>query len=637
MFDAPNLLDQFSSTLVKEKVDIIEFAESPDFLGRKLYPRQKTLLKILFLMDLDDYDRKVLKEWEADPEIEICPKLDERIVYLKKNGYPHFRVVQLVGGRRSSKGFLTGLSIAYKAYLMTLHDDLHDEFNLPAGKEIFFSIVADSLDQAVEHQFSDAADAALDIKPLQKQRLLGKHLQQSLSTYTPGDLRRVANLRAAGVKVDKDMGSLVIKAHGTNSKTIRGSAALMFIFDEMAHLIAGGSRMSDEQLWKAAIPSVQQFREQGMIFANSSPWTKEGKFFALYEQALALDPPEVGKPEFPDQFMLRFPSWTLYEDWKKFDMPPPPAEPPEDSPIMAFEEKADPESFKVEYRAQFAEVIDAFLRPEMVDRMFDPIFNTETIGYAPEPTTNGILYLRYKGHGDPSSTGANFGIAIGHVESVKNEHGLDEDHVIFDLINAFYPEDFDQNTIDWLQVVPEITHLINVYRPFEFTFDQFDSRMAIQQLIQNLHEKGIGETQVWEKTADAGKNRRRALNFRAALNLGRVHAPHPDTYRGGVKNPIELARQELIRLQEKSGRVDKPSIGPIKTKDIADCIMEVTDALIGDTLHQNQPGLEGAIALGGSAGWSPVSGNTMQFPEFSSWMGKRTPQTPNPARGRSGR
>jgi hypothetical protein len=39
---------------------------------------------------------------------------------------------------------------------------------------------------------------------------------------------------------------------------------------------------------------------------------------------------------------------------------------------MAQEEKADPDSFKVEFRSNFAEVIDAFLNPEMVDRIFDP-------------------------------------------------------------------------------------------------------------------------------------------------------------------------------------------------------------------------------------------------------------------------
>lgn len=60
--EAPNLLDQFSAALVKDSVDIITFAEDPRYLGKKLYPRQRTLLKIIFLQDLDEYDLKVIKE-----------------------------------------------------------------------------------------------------------------------------------------------------------------------------------------------------------------------------------------------------------------------------------------------------------------------------------------------------------------------------------------------------------------------------------------------------------------------------------------------------------------------------------------------------------------------------------------------
>jgi hypothetical protein len=96
----------------------------------------------------------------------------------------------------------------------------------------------------------------------------------------------------------------------------------------------------------------------------------------LYEQAIELDPPEDGKPVYPDHFMLKFPSWALYKDWEKFPgCPPPQVFPPEEDPQLARDEQRDPDTFKVEYRAQFAEVENAFLRSEMVERMFDPAFN----------------------------------------------------------------------------------------------------------------------------------------------------------------------------------------------------------------------------------------------------------------------
>lgn len=621
---APNLLDAFRTSLIKDSVGIVEFAESKKYLGMKLYPRQKTLLKIIFLAELDDYDKRVIAEWESEGgEVTMGPRLLDRIEYLRAHKYPHFRTVQLVGGRRSGKGYMTAIAIAYKAYLLTQIENINHEFGIEEAKSIYFSIVADSLEQAQAHQFGDAVNAILECKPLQEQKLIGKVVAQTVSINTPNDLRRVAAYRAAGAKIDKDLASLQIKAFGTNSKTIRGSASIMFVFDEMAHLIAGESRMSDEELFKASIPSLAQFRENGMIFANSSPYTKTGKFFELYEQALAIDPPEDpenGKILYPDHFMLQFPSWEMYKDW---EMETPKFRgalivDPEHDPILAREELSDPDSFKVEYRSQFAEVVDAFLKPEMVDRMFNPTFTFEALGKHLVPTQGAIGYMRYKAHGDPSSVNANFGIAIGHVEDVIRE-GITQQHVVFDLIDAFYPEDYEDHTIDWLQVVPIITELVNSFRPFEWTFDQFDSTMAIQQLQENLRNMGIGDTNVYSKVATPQTNERRWNNFRAALNLGRVHAPHPDTFSGHARvNSIDLGLNELKRLQIKNGKVDKQTIGSVKTKDIADCIAEVTDALIGDALSSGtHEALSMSPVFGAQGGFFIGKGNTDDFGELS--------------------
>lgn len=636
--EVPNLLDQFSSSLIVDKVSVIEFVESDKYLGRQLYPRQRTLLKIIFLEELDAYDKKVIKEWQdPDGEVKLVSRLEERMKFLRDNGYPHFSTIQLVGGRRSSKGFLTACCMAYKLYQLTQLESLHKHFNIPQGKEVEFSIVAASLDQAVARQFADAFDAIVDIKPLQKQKLIGKALAQSLSVNTPSDLRRTAALRAQGMRIEKDMASLIVQAHGTNSKTIRGAASMMFVFDEMAHLIGGESRMSDIELWTAAIPSVRQFRKDAMIFANSSPYTKTGKFYELYEQSNETDPKDdpKGKILYPDQFMIQFPSWELYKEWKQYKLPMPQVLHPKEDPQLQQEEQKDPDSFKVEYRAQFAEVVDAFLAPEMVDRMFDPKFNFNILKRELEPTRGAVGFMRYKGHGDPASVKANFGIAIGHVEPVENpDTGLLEEHVVLDVIDAFYPEDFkdkkypDQpGTIDWLQVVPTITHLINAFRPFEFTFDQFDSSMAIQQLSHSLKQMGIGDIQVFQKFATHQTNERRWKNFRAALNLGRVHAPHPDKFNPHARvNSIELAREEFKFLQEKNGRVDKQTIGPVQTKDIADCIAEVTDALIGDTLYSVHSALANStIELGAQGGYS--LGNTSQFGELANFYGDQQAAT----------
>ncbi len=59
------------------------------------------------------------------------------------------------------------------------------------------------------------------------------------------------------------------------------------------------------------------------------------------------------------------------------------------------------------------------------------------------------------------------------------------------------------------------------------------------------------------------------------MPLGLVHAPVHD-----------LARLELLHLQERGGRVDHPTYGPVQTSDVSDALFEVTDQLIGDDLDR---------------------------------------------------
>jgi hypothetical protein len=612
----PDLLSMFESQLVKRKVGIVEFAHSPEFCGKPLYPRQRTLLKLIFLEDLDSYDKKVIDEWikssKEGGEVTISPGIYDRYDYLRDHGFPHFRQIQLVGGRRSSKGHITGLATAKKIYDLTLIDNVGEHYGIDVDKDVYIQVVANSKEQAKAMQFADSTNWLLACKSIADQGLISKLLAETTSIFTPYDKQRVLKIESQQGKIDKDLAKIRLQAQGTNSRTLRGQAAIAYIFDEFAHFLSGESNMSAEEVYKAATPSLAQFGKDAMIFTNSSPYTEIGMFFTLYNNSLQLDPPIIGKPVYPDMLMLQYPSWELYKDWdndplykwKGAIMVSPDISDESlansDERIKAqqarFEEMANPESFAVEYRARFAKVIDAFLNPEMVDRAFDPEFTKSKVGRYIDTEYGAKMFSMYKAHGDPSSVVANFGIAVAHIEEVEEEmpdrNGgmflMKVPHVVFDLVDAFYPEDFEEKTIDWMQVVPQIGKLINAFRPIEWTFDQFDSNFAIQQLNSDIGNMGITETQVYMKTANAANNKRRAMNFKAALNLGRIHIPHP-TYPSDKSNKksLELVRQELKFLQDKNGRIDKQEIGPVRTKDIADCLMECVDFLIGDSLTIN--------------------------------------------------
>src|SRR4051812_33605479 len=110
-----DLLDQVESSLAVSRISIDEFSESDNFCNKPLYPRQRVLLKLLFLEELTGAEEDVLTYWikggRNGSEISISPNIRERVDYLRERGYSHFREVVLVGGRRSSKGFCTGMAL----------------------------------------------------------------------------------------------------------------------------------------------------------------------------------------------------------------------------------------------------------------------------------------------------------------------------------------------------------------------------------------------------------------------------------------------------------------------------------------------------------------------------------------------
>jgi hypothetical protein len=292
---------------------------------------------------------------------------------------------------------------------------------------------------------------------------------------------------------------------------------------------------------------------------------------------------------------------------------------------MKAEERKDPESFRVEFRSHFADVMDSFLNPFKVDEMYDQVRNIEILGKQLENREMGTIEYVYKAHGDPSATGANFGFAIAHVEMVDEKHPITEEvmrapHVVFDLIDAFYPSDFETDTIDWLEIMPIFIEYINHFRPYEFTFDQFDSSAPIQMLQAEAQKMGAWGTNIFVKTATPGVNRQRALNFKEALNLGRVHAPEVPV---GVigRNSLDLSRNELKFLVEKNGRIVKQEVGPVQTKDIADCIMECVDALIGESLMADMA-LLGQHMITGAPGGYPLNRDPSLSGPFDAWYSK---------------
>ncbi len=581
--------------------DPITFVLSPDYLDRpNMYPRQATLLKVIFLrLDLlTEYDHRVIDEWEEsfrqNGNNGIVPGVRRRMAKLRKEGRKWFRETLLVMGRRAGKGHISGLSMSYVLWNYMAKGDPQRYYGVDRDKKLQAMVFAGKRDQAKATVWQDAVNyitgstcfAPYIRAPLQAEKL---------SVYAPNDFLRMKKRAEQGMNPDDiNMATFEIVPKESTLMAGRGPTSFMQAYDEMAHVVASGANRSAEEVYTAATPSLDQFGFDGFIIEPSSPWQMLGQFYINYCNSLLMD--EDDEPVYPEMLMIQLASWEIYEDWEIAHTIPVFPEgytgdlgEYENRPTLYFQElrgaiqtyddqmarleQSNPETFKVERRSHFAVALDAYLNEAKVKQIFQPWDGRHEHYGQPQlgMQEKGRLDLDYKAHGDPSKSNANFGLAIAHAEPGPDNRL----HVVFDKIHHFAPMDFTDHIVDYDLVETWIwDNMLRPFMPTEMTFDQFNSAQVIQRLAKKSRQSGLPKTtQVYEKTATRQHNWKRAEIFKTAVNMGWVHAPY-----------YEQAELELRFLQEKNGVVDHPDSGPVQTKDVADAMMECVMALIGDQI-----------------------------------------------------
>jgi hypothetical protein len=663
------ILDSIEQSLTPSQVDIHSFAEGSNYANKCLYPRQVVLLKLIFLEEMTGPEEDILTYWigggRGGNEVTLSPNIRERRDFLRENGYKHFREVQMVGGRRSSKGFVIGLAMAYVMYGVLMLGDPGTYYGIDKEKDIYFSCIAGSESQAKEFQYADLVSTVENCKAFNP--YLVKSLETEFRVATNSDLRKSGAAKARGSKIQRDIAKLRGKALAANAGTLRGSATMVYAMDEMAHMLPGESKASAESVYTAADPSLDQFGLDGMGFLSSSPFTKVGMFYECYEanlrpfdptlpaaftNPLNTDSDDVAVANGnPRNFAFRFPSWALFQDYRKYSskyktrtrgkefgkmITVSPDWDPEElddggDPLYSVEDKTaiiqarakeaeNPESYKVERRGMFAEVSDAFLNPSMVDQMyrgvpdgFESMPNGDLIRrYRPIVSNHGqnaINLYKYKFHIDPSSTTAGFGFAIAHIEYFPDSiTGLDQEHVVFDLIKRWDPKNFQGKVIRWKPILDEITTYATMFRPFEITMDQHQSGQPIQDLTDRLTIRDIS-CRVFMQTTTNESNWKRWEVFKTALYQGLIHAPYDEEQNaspmgtGKFTSKDELKFLQQITTGGKFPKIEKQDIGPVQTRDMSDCIAECVYTLIGN-LHimSMRERLSHSALAGGSPG-----------------------------------
>lgn len=275
-----NPAQMLRQSLIKDRPweSIVDFATHESFCNQTLYPRQATLLKLIYLEteQMTAYDIDVIEDWRVGftrhrDVYGVQPDIWERIEYLKHRGYRRFPHVQAVLGRRASKGFIGAILAAEQiAYLITL-DNPQAHFSIRDSKDCFLNVGATSQTQAQRHQFADIRDVVEGCAWLQPYIAETKDHQMRLRT--PADLRRIATMKSQGVDIEHTIASLWVVALSASSVSGRGATSYANFFDEFAFHVQGtDSTKSSENIYEDWQPSLGQFKKDALTYVPSSPF-----------------------------------------------------------------------------------------------------------------------------------------------------------------------------------------------------------------------------------------------------------------------------------------------------------------------------------------------------------------------------
>jgi hypothetical protein len=630
--------------------DIVTFAESPKFLGREsLFPKQKTILRTIFLefgnsprAAMTDYDWDTLMKWaetwENPERIGVPPDIAPRMAWCQSVGYQWFRETLLIGGRRGGKGFLGGIIVAYLVYRLLRIGSPQLKYGLPWDHDLVALVTATTFSQARDQQFNDV------VNTLGLGRCFDPYRAYARNTVTgfhsPGDQVLMNLLRRTNTPFEKELATVQAKAISSNAKAGRGAAAFCEVYDEMAHMLTGTSGpRTAEEVYTALTPALDQMGADGMIYIPTSPYSKVGQAYELYLDALEMT--EEGDPKNPDMLVFQLPSWTPYEDWEDLEATggvffagPKVIYDDQQKRI----ERRNPSKFRVEKRAQWAEVEDQYMMPEIIERIFDPLpnfrrwplnwnaqvaarFDPADVRYLSENTT-GVLAYRYRAHIDTAKSQHNMAFVVAHAEPWIDPV-LDEpfDHVVIDLMRVWKPADYPDHQIPYRQIDVEIARICARFPTLEeLTFDQYSSLVTLPLMRERLAEFGQFNTRVHEIVWDAHTRQQKWERFKTAAGENWVHS-YRDLYwesigEGGRNG--SLLEQELKFLQERNGKVVKQDIGPVTTDDLSDCVATVVSELLHDQIErmfvrerlgEARPviGLQGGYHTGGESPPPPAS------------------------------
>jgi hypothetical protein len=159
--------------------------------------------------------------------------------------------------------------------------------------------------------------------------------------------------------------------------------------------------------------------------------------------------------------------------------------------------------------------------------------------------------------------------------------------VVFDLLKVWRPMDFPEDpethkrTIDYVDVHADLESILGRFASTSrCSFDQWNSASFLSSLRRQF-SPGITISVI---DFNERANQARFEKFKSALNLEWIHSYRDSFYTDNLSCLLELELKFLA--MKPNGKVDRQEVGPVITKDLADCVMVVTVDLLKDALDR---------------------------------------------------
>lgn len=245
--------------------------------------------------------------------------------------------------------------------------------------------------------------------------------------------------------------------------------------------------------------------------------------------------------------------------------------------IVAAEERSNPTNFKVEFRAQFVESMNAYFDATAVTDIFKPFWDDRQLA----KQTVGKVKNEYKIHCDPALVNDMFSVMVAHAEQApeKDEFGIQYKHLVIDWYTVYKPQDFPDGKISYEFVLAEIKNLMLAFMPSSVTCDQFNSAYLTQTLAAFARKHSL-HCNVYEETATGEKNFKMFENLKFSINNRLVHSYYDELNK--KENWRCLLQAMLEQVQLKKGKIEKPRSEDFGHLDLVDCCAVLAMQLLGD-------------------------------------------------------